>query len=514
SEFPGKYGGNFSDLVTYGSNTSGLFVGTDWHMAWTLNDGFQWNTQTFKVNSHSGLGGGVGKIHVDNSCGVLYSGNYLIQPSGNWREILPEAIISDYIFDFPGYRPMLALAGGTQAGKIYQSKDGGYKWEVVSDMPSGYGRLFKADETMIVAQLDKYESPTFTRMYMSSADYGKTWTNIDFKSTGLSDPASTVEIHKIRDGKIYASEYNVNNSLYGFKGLYVSSDNMQSWQLLHPAVEGALVNEIEFMYEQGQQINDVVIVTNNRGVLYYDAKNNSLEARNTGLMSMNPQELFFKNNTIFSLDLDGVVSSENSGATWDPVIINGEKVQPQTMKVMPNGDIFLGALATKISGHSMLYKSTDGGVTWTTSDVGLMSAEGNWGRVEKLQYDNTGKMYASVFQNNLNSIYFSKDGGESWAEISFQWFGEEFGFWNAVLKPSGELVILGSKNFSSTPMFFSTIDQGRSWTEITIPENLQLPLFTGMTIDRNGNIYIPNVFRGMYKYDGTTWTPLSESIKD
>jgi len=63
-------------------------------------------------------------------------------------------------------------------------------------------------------------------------------------------------------------------------------------------------------------------------------------------------------------------------------------------------------------------------------------------------------------------------------------------------------------------MLLSTVDQGRSWTEITIPENLQLPLFTGMTLDRNGNIYVQNVFRNMYKYDGATWTALPESVKD
>jgi hypothetical protein len=71
---------------------------------------------------------------------------------------------------------------------------------------------------------------------------------IDCKSTGLSDLTSTVSIYAILDGKIYASEYNLTNGFYGTTGLYVSTDNMKSRQLVHPEIRDAQVNEIEFMY--------------------------------------------------------------------------------------------------------------------------------------------------------------------------------------------------------------------------------------------------------------------------
>jgi hypothetical protein len=144
-------------------------------MSWMLNDGFQWNVRTFKVNDHSGLGGGVGRIQVDHSCGVLFSGKYMIQGSGSWTEIISETTISDCLFDFPGWLRPLALAGDMQSGKIYQNVVGSSQvdWEGISDMPSGYGRLFKVDVTMIVAQLDRYGSAAFTRLYMASNDYGK-----------------------------------------------------------------------------------------------------------------------------------------------------------------------------------------------------------------------------------------------------------------------------------------------------------------------------------------------------
>lgn len=507
-EFPGKYSGNFTDLATYGSNTSGLFVGTDRSMSWTLNDGFQWIVRTFKVNDHSGLGGGVGRIHVDNSCGVLFSGNYMIQGSGSWTEIIPETTISDYLFDFPGWRLPLALAGDTQSGKIYQNVAGGSQadWEPISDMPSGYGRLFKVDETMIMAQLDKYESAAFTRLYMASADYGKTWTTINFKSTGLSNPTSTVSIHAIHDGKIYASEYNMTNGFYGTTGLYVSTDNMQSWQLLHPELAGAHVNEIDFMHFQKEPTGDIVIVTNDRGVLYFDAAANSLSERNNGLISRNPQTLFFTNSSMFALDWTGLVSSSNNGSTWNQVLVNGEKVQPQTMAVMPNGEIFLGTLATKASGKSMLLKSTDGGATWSDSDNGIMPAgEDAWARIDEIQYDNAGNIYASMFQNSKNSLYVSKNGAQSWSEMSLSGFGAGFAMWDAAVKPTGEIIVLGSDNPVMTPAFFTSADGGATWTTMPISETLQTTLFTTMTLDRNGTLYMPNAVGEMFKNTGDSW---------
>ena len=66
-----------------------------------------------------------------------------------------------------------------------------------------------------------------------------------------------------------------------------------------------------------------------------------------------------------------------------------------------------------------LYKSTDGGSTWSQITKGLPSAEQGLGRIGiAIAPSNSNRMYATVDAKEEGGIYKSDDAGESWSLIN------------------------------------------------------------------------------------------------
>jgi hypothetical protein len=112
--------------------------------------------------------------------------------------------------------------------------------------------------------------------------------------------------------------------------------------------------------------------------------------------------------TLPYLRLIGIVTSANSGTMWNEVLINGKKVQPHTVSVMSNGDIFLGTLATKASGKSILFKSTDGGKTWADADNRITPTGDDAGRAQKKSSSTMQEIFTFQFFKTVRTHLYLK----------------------------------------------------------------------------------------------------------
>jgi photosystem II stability/assembly factor-like uncharacterized protein len=124
----------------------------------------------------------------------------------------------------------------------------------------------------------------------------------------------------------------------------------------------------------------------------------------------------------------GVFRTVDGGATWEKVLYRGEHVGAIDL-VMDPGDprTLFAALyqrqrtpwgyAGSGEGETGLYRTTDGGATWTRLTNGLPS--GPIGRIGLDVYRRDGNIvYATVEADDEGGLYRSNDRGESWTRVS------------------------------------------------------------------------------------------------
>lgn len=104
---------------------------------------------------------------------------------------------------------------------------------------------------------------------------------------------------------------------------------------------------------------------------------------------------------VFAGTFSGVFLSTDDGEDWsNPGTFSGRSV---ALAINQNGHIF------SASGQDEVYRSTDGGVNWTESDVGTF-----FNRVEPLAISNTGYIFAGTEEG----IFYSVNNGDQWIALS------------------------------------------------------------------------------------------------
>ncbi len=139
----------------------------------------------------------------------------------------------------------------------------------------------------------------------------------------------------------------------------------------------------------------------------------------------------------------GVYRSQDGGDTWDQVLFVSDSTGAIDMAIHPtNGDIIYAAMwertrrpeATSFGGAtSGLYRTTDGGDTWTEMTSGLPSAANEKGRISiDISQSNPDVLYARYANaaGSIQGVFRSQDGGDTWQEqnssqltnIGFHWW--------------------------------------------------------------------------------------------
>ena len=126
----------------------------------------------------------------------------------------------------------------------------------------------------------------------------------------------------------------------------------------------------------------------------------------------------------------GVFRSTNGGRTWEHVLYINEKTGSNDIVIAPsNPNVLYASMWENYPGikgiNSGIYKSVDGGSTWSRSDSGLPDNDGK-GRIGlAVSFTNPDKVYALLDnRNKINQVsggkmgtaevYKSLDGGQSW----------------------------------------------------------------------------------------------------
>lgn len=185
----------------------------------------------------------------------------------------------------------------------------------------------------------------------------------------------------------------------------------------------------------------------------------------------NPQVAFLGRST------SGLWRTTNRGATWIPVANS-----PGYARVIAfdpaNDEVMYVAGGTEATGASAIYKSVNGGDTWTE-----VRAPGNiWFNAFAFDPENSGIVYAVGVGGALKS----NDGGTSWTLLDF---GSGQG---TVINGTGihvdaaipsTVVVLGADGGTG---FFRTVDGGLTWQQTLIggPYGVSVPpvIFSGMVV--------------------------------
>ncbi len=201
------------------------------------------------------------------------------------------------------------------------------------------------------------------------------------------------------------------------------------------------------------------------------------------------------------LDL-GVYKSTDGGATWTATGAGLLDSYVYGLAIDPTSSAVYAATASGAS------KSTDGGASWSTIDAGLSVLD-----VTATVIDPTSNaiLYAGT---DLNGVFKSADGGATWAAAS-----------NGIA--DSQIVGLGIDPVSATTLYaatiggvFKSVDSGASWREadsgLPLTGGLNFDI-TSLTIDpsRSGTFYVnTDTGAGTWKTSdgGNSWTRFAASI--
>ncbi|MBT8232966.1 MAG: T9SS type A sorting domain-containing protein [Bacteroidia bacterium] len=276
-----------------------------------------------------------------------------------------------------------------------------------------------------------------------SVDGGEKWRPIFDQSASLS--IGDLSLYKNDPDIIYAGtgESNAGGGSLAYDGLgvYKTIDGGENWNQVGLTNVGS--------------IGKVVIDPNNSDVVFVAAM---------GALFKNTQER-------------GVYRTTDGGDSWENVLMVSDSTGAIDLAMHPNnGNIIYAAMWERIrrphnrqygGATSGLYKSEDGGETWTELINGLPTESNDKGRIGiAISESHPNILYAYYMRANgqINGIYKTEDGGTSWVEKSKEnitstsynwWFGKIF------IDPKNP-----NKLFVTSLQMFASEDGAESWTRI------------------------------------------------
>lgn len=222
-----------------------------------------------------------------------------------------------------------------------------------------------------------------------TTDAGNNWKNISDKYFGSSIGA--VEVAPSNDNVIYVGEGENTmrgNVSEGLGGMWKSEDAGKTWKNIG--------------LKDGRHITNIVIHPDDANTVW------------VGVMG----HLFGPNKE------RGIYKSTDGGKSWKNVLFVNEQTGCSDLVMEPGNPSVLYAGTWRVirtpysleSGGegSGLWKSTDGGETWSNISATKGLPKGIWGIVGvAVAPSNTDKVYA-IIENEKGGLYMSADGGQSW----------------------------------------------------------------------------------------------------
>ena len=279
-------------------------------------------------------------------------------------------------------------------------------WEFAGPLNIG-GRI--TDVEIPIDDADTYYVGAASGGIFKTTDGGNTWQPIFDEMDMLS--IGDMEISKSNTDQIWVGTGEVNagggSLVYDGDGIYKSEDAGITWQSKGLPNIGS--------------VGKILIDPNDDDVIFAAA--------------MGP---LFRNDTN-----RGVYRSQDGGDNWEQVLFLSDITGAIDMAMHPtNSDILYAAMWERVrrpqnttfgGATSGLYRSTDGGDTWTEMTTGLPSAANQKGRISiDISQSNPNVLYAryATATGSIQGVYRSGDGGTTWVErnssqltnVGFHWW--------------------------------------------------------------------------------------------
>ncbi|MEI8006260.1 MAG: T9SS type A sorting domain-containing protein [Bacteroidota bacterium] len=277
---------------------------------------------------------------------------------------------------------------------------------------------------------------------LKTTDSGSTWTNL-FSSVPVVS-VGDIAIDPNHPDTVWCGTGEANSSSFSFlgDGMYRSTDAGASWQHM------GLANSA--------YIGRVVVDYSNSNRIFVAALGN----------------LFT------TTDQRGVYRSNDGGQTWDKVLFLTDSTSAVDLVQHPTDPLIVyasmwercrGLVYRRSFGQSSgLWKSTDGGTTWNEMTNGLPKGS-NVGRIGiDISKSNPNILYAFYDMDNMEvRVYKSTDGGASWTRTSdgaLQQMSSNFGWYFGQVRidpQNPDRVFVGGVEL------FRTENGGTSWSDVT-----------------------------------------------
>jgi photosystem II stability/assembly factor-like uncharacterized protein len=268
-------------------------------------------------------------------------------------------------------------------------------------------------------------------------DYGRTWNPIfDEMPTGS---VGDIAVSESNPNVIYVGcgEGIQRPDLSVGDGVYKSTDGGKTWKNMG--------------LKDGQQIGDIIIDPKNENRIFVAVLGHPY--------GPNTER--------------GVYRSLDGGNTWERVLYKDENTGAIQVSFDPNNantlyaDMWAGRQGPWENGQwngpeSGMYKSVDGGNTWTKLTKGLPTPQQGLGRIGfAVAPSNSNRLYATVDAGRYGGIYRSNDAGESWELINAdgRFWGRGSDFAEVKVDPKNADIV-----YSANVVTWKSTDAGKTWT--------------------------------------------------
>jgi hypothetical protein len=514
------------------TNSQNVYAGTDGGVFKSTTGGTSWSLVNSSLtavsatslaidptNSQNVYAGAAAGVFKSTNGGTSWSSvnNGLTDSNGNTLRVTSLAI------DPTNSQNVYAGANGSYgiAAGVFKSTNGGTSWSAVNN-----GLIDSNSKVLHVTSLAI--DPTNSQNVYAGMNGGDGTTRGVFKSTNGGSSWSAVNNGLTEINNYLISTYividptNSQNIYAGTdEGVYKSTNGGNSWSAVNYGLTAAPVTFLAI-----DPTNSQNVYTGSIGVFKSTNGGSSWSAVNNGLTDSNGNTLY-----VFSLAIDptntqnvyagaggsdgitkGVFKSTNGGSSWSAVIngltySDGNTVNVFSLAIDPTNsqNVYAGT-------DGGLFKSTTGGSSWSAVNNRLTDSNGNTLKVFSLAIDptNSQNVYARATngEGTVAGVFKSTNGGSSWSAVN-NGLTDSNGFVLSVtslaIDPAhSQNVYAGvSSDDGTVAGVFKSTTRGSSWSAVNnglTDSNGNALFVTSLVIDPTNS---QNVYAGVNSGDGT-----------
>jgi hypothetical protein len=344
------------------------------------------------------------------------------------------------------------VMAATQSTNVLVSTNSGTSWTLTSqtfgpNYPSSYLSM-SPDGTYLV-------SSTYNGFISISSNNGSTWSNLSNAGsrswTGTFTSSNGTLIAGVVDGGTiwYATGSPVTTS-----SVWTSVGPTKGWKSIAGSYSGSYLASVIGDVNGNGSRQGYVWTSTNSGISWTEQTGSGIGISPNihGIVtSFDGMRQMF----VAGYNANPLFLSSNAGQTWTLPTIGGTYIIPNLGSSYNYGAMNSnGSIITVTSNNSSMYRSIDGGSTWTY--LSNLGANASW----PMSMSANGNVIVS--QRNGSNINLSTNSGSSWTNV-----GNSVQYWQFALSSNGSMILAGGQNNSGTAYVYISSNSGTTWTTLT-----------------------------------------------